>query len=82
MVYKLIVDNETGGVVGVKGRVLEPDYSVKSARDVVDSYEIPGLAVLGSSGGTGGNTDYVRFAYRSAWHITRELRTRCSGSRR
>lgn len=64
-VDKLLAD-ETGRVIGVKGRVLEPDDSprgVKTNRIVSGEFEIYGSAVLVSSGGIGGNVEAVKAAW-------------------
>lgn len=65
-VDKLIVDETTGRVVGVKGRTLEPDESprgVKTSRTATGEFEIYGSAVLVSSGGIGGNVEAVKAAW-------------------
>ncbi|KAK4101323.1 fumarate reductase/succinate dehydrogenase flavoprotein-like protein [Parathielavia hyrcaniae] len=70
MVDEVIVDEKTGRAIGVKGRVLEPDDSlrgVKTSRTVVDEFEIYGSAVLVSSGGIGGNVEKVK----SVWPVDR-----------
>jgi predicted oxidoreductase len=70
MVDEVIVDEETGRAIGVKGRVLEPDDSprgVKTSRTVVGEFEIYGSAVLVSSGGIGGNVEKVK----ASWPIDR-----------
>ncbi|KAG5920461.1 hypothetical protein E4U42_006196 [Claviceps africana] len=69
-VDELIIDDETGKAMGVKGRVLEEDDSargVKSSRTAVGNFELRGAAVLISSGGIGGNVDAVK----SAWPVGR-----------
>ncbi|KAM0483807.1 hypothetical protein ACHAPX_002306 [Trichoderma viride] len=61
-VDELIVDG-TGRVVGVKGSVLEEDNSArgeKTSRNVVDSFELHGAAVIVTSGGIGGNIEAVK----------------------
>jgi predicted oxidoreductase len=66
MVDELIIDEQTGRAVGVKGRILEPDESargVKSSRNVVGDFEFRGSAVLVSSGGIGGNVEAVKAAW-------------------
>ncbi|KAH8667016.1 3-ketosteroid-delta-1-dehydrogenase [Xylariales sp. PMI_506] len=70
MVDEIVVNQETGAVAGIKGRVLVPDDSprgVKSSREVVGDFEIHGSAVLVSSGGIGGNVEAVR----AAWPVDR-----------
>lgn len=62
-VDEVVVDPATGRAVGIKGSVLEADDSargVKTNRNVIDSFEIKGSAVLVSSGGVGGNVDKVK----------------------
>lgn len=69
-VDELIVDDATGRAIGVRGRILEEDESlrgVKSCRTAVDKFELFGSAVVVSSGGIGGNIDAVR----AAWPIDR-----------
>ena len=54
---------EDGVVVGVRGSVLEPstaERGVASSREVVDTFELRGPAVIVTSGGIGGNHDLVR----------------------
>jgi len=70
VVDDLVVDETSGRVVGVKGRVLEPDDSprgVKSSRTAVDTFEFGGAAVLITSGGIGGNVEAVK----AAWPVDR-----------
>ncbi|KAK0382703.1 hypothetical protein NLU13_9799 [Sarocladium strictum] len=70
VVDELILDEDSGKVVGVRGRVLEEDDSprgVKSSRKQVDTFEFRGSAVLVSTGGIGGNAEAVR----KAWPIDR-----------
>lgn len=65
-VDKLLVDDTTGRVVGVKGRTLEPDDSprgVKTNRTFNGDFEFYGSAVLVSSGGIGGNVEAVKAAW-------------------
>ncbi|PTB38797.1 uncharacterized protein TrAFT101_006826 [Trichoderma asperellum] len=61
-VDELIVDG-TGRAVGVKGSVLEEDNSPRGEqtnRNVVDSFELHGAAVIVTSGGIGGNIEAVK----------------------
>lgn len=61
-VDELIVDG-TGRAVGVKGSILEEDNSArgeKTSRNVVDSFELHGAAVIVTSGGIGGNIEAVK----------------------
>ncbi|KAL6907160.1 FAD binding domain-containing protein [Trichoderma evansii] len=61
-VDELIVDG-TGRAIGVKGSVLEEDNSPrgeKTNRNVVDSFELHGAAVIVTSGGIGGNLEAVK----------------------
>ncbi|KAI0133766.1 FAD binding domain-containing protein [Xylariales sp. AK1849] len=65
-VDKLIIDENTGRAIGVKGRVLEADDSergVKTNRNDVGNFEIEASAVLVSSGGIGGNVEAVKAAW-------------------
>jgi predicted oxidoreductase len=65
-----IVLDDAGRAVGVKGRVLEPDDSlrgVSSSRTAVGQFEFRGSAVLVSSGGIGGNVEAVK----AAWPVDR-----------
>lgn len=60
-VDELIVEN--GRVTGVRGSVLAPsdeDRGVASSREVVDTFEVRGLATVISTGGIGGNLAKVR----------------------
>ncbi|KAI1150549.1 FAD binding domain-containing protein [Nemania diffusa] len=69
MVDELLVD-ETGRATGVRGRVLEEDTverGVKSSRNVIDTFELHGSAVVVSSGGIGGNVEAVK----KAWPVDR-----------
>ncbi|KAJ2903077.1 hypothetical protein MKZ38_010498 [Zalerion maritima] len=69
-VDELIVDEETGRAVGVRGRVLEDDTSPRgeaSSRVTKDTFELRGSAVVITSGGIGGNVDAVR----AAWPVDR-----------
>ena len=62
-VDELILDEQTGAVVGVRGSVLEPSNTargVASSRKTVDTFELRGQAVLISTGGVGGNPDLVK----------------------
>ncbi|KAL7793643.1 FAD binding domain-containing protein [Trichoderma ceciliae] len=68
-VDELIVDG-TGRAVGVRGSVLEEDESprgVKTSRNVVDSFELHGSAIIVTSGGIGGNIEAVK----KAWPVDR-----------
>jgi len=70
VVDKVLVDEETGRAIGVRGRVLEDDDSprgVKSSRVEVGEFEIFGSAVLVSSGGIGGNVEKVK----AVWPVDR-----------
>lgn len=70
VVDELLLDESTGRAIGVKGRVLEDDDSlrgVKTSRNEVGKFEIYGAAVLVSSGGIGGNVDAVK----AAWPVDR-----------
>ncbi len=70
VVDKILVDEKTGRAIGVRGRVLEPDESlrgVKSSRTAVGEFEIFGSAVLVSSGGIGGNVEKVK----AVWPVDR-----------
>ncbi|GAB3772724.1 hypothetical protein FB382_002801 [Nocardioides ginsengisegetis] len=54
---------ESGAVVGVRGRVLEPsdiERGKASSRVETDDFELRGQAVIVTSGGIGGNHDLVR----------------------
>lgn len=67
---ELIMDEASGRVTGVRGRILEEDTSprgVKSSRNVIDTFELHGSAVLLSTGGIGGNAEAVR----KAWPLDR-----------
>ncbi|WP_297004773.1 FAD-binding dehydrogenase [uncultured Corynebacterium sp.] len=63
----LTVEGDANGirrVVGVTGSVLAPDddlpRGVASSREVVDTFDLRGAAVVVTSGGIGGNLDLVR----------------------
>ncbi|KAI1122536.1 FAD binding domain-containing protein [Nemania abortiva] len=69
MVDELLID-ETGRATGVRGRVLEEDpveRGVKSSRNVIDTFELHGSAVVISTGGIGGNVEAVK----KAWPVDR-----------
>ena len=60
-VDELIVEN--GRVTGVRGSVLAPsdaDRGVASSREVVDTFEVRGIATVVATGGIGGNLAKVR----------------------
>ncbi|WP_134764626.1 FAD-binding dehydrogenase [Nocardioides sp. 1609] len=64
-VDEVVVEDGPAGptVVGVRGSVLAPseeDRGVRSSREVVDTFELRGPAVIVTSGGIGGNHDLVR----------------------
>ncbi|OGM48901.1 putative 3-ketosteroid-delta-1-dehydrogenase [Aspergillus bombycis] len=62
-VDSLIVDEDTGAVIGVRGQVLEPSDTVRgvaSSRKSIDTFEVYGSGVLIASGGIGGNVDLVK----------------------
>jgi hypothetical protein len=64
-VDEVVVEDGPAGptVVGVRGSVLVPseeDRGVRSAREVVDTFELRAPAVVVTSGGIGGNHDLVR----------------------
>ncbi|TPX16222.1 uncharacterized protein E0L32_004217 [Thyridium curvatum] len=70
MVDELVVDEQTGRAVGVKGRTLREDDAargVKTSRDVAGEFELRGSAVLVTSGGIGGNVEAVK----KAWPVDR-----------
>jgi predicted oxidoreductase len=70
MVDQILVDEKTGRAIGVKGRILEPDDSLRgvtSSRNVVGEFELHSSAVLVSSGGIGGNVESVK----ANWPIDR-----------
>ncbi len=80
MVDRLVIDEATGRVVGVAGRVLAPVDETKVARgqptsrDVVDTFELrcagdsaAAACVLVASGGIGGNVEAVK----RAWPVDR-----------
>ena len=57
----LIVEN--GRVTGVRGSVLAPsdeDRGIASSREVIDAFEVRGIATVVATGGIGGNLDKVR----------------------
>lgn len=61
-VDSLVVD-EVGRAVGVKGSVLEAAHTQigeETNRNVIDSFELHGRAVVIASGGIGGNTSLIR----------------------
>lgn len=63
VVDELIIDDQSGRAVGVRGRILEEDDAprgVKSSRKHVNTFELRGSAVLISSGGIGGNVEMVK----------------------
>ncbi|KAB8259355.1 GTP cyclohydrolase 1 type 2/Nif3 [Aspergillus pseudonomiae] len=62
-VDSLIVDEDTGAVIGVRGQVLEPSDTARgeaSNRRSIDTFEVYGSGVLIASGGIGGNVDLVK----------------------
>ncbi|GAB1200947.1 hypothetical protein APSETT444_010328 [Aspergillus pseudonomiae] len=62
-VDSLIVDEDTGAVIGVRGQVLEPSDTARgeaSNRRSTDTFEVYGSGVLIASGGIGGNVDLVK----------------------
>lgn len=66
VVDRLVVDEATGRVVGVKGRVLEDDDAprgVKTNREAKGEFELYGSAVIVASGGIGGNVEAVKAAW-------------------
>ncbi|KAH9899026.1 FAD binding domain-containing protein [Xylariomycetidae sp. FL2044] len=65
MVDELITDGD-GRAIGVRGRVLEPDDSLrgaKTSRTVVGEFEVHGAAVIIATGGIGGNIEAVKKAW-------------------
>lgn len=65
MVTELVVD-EKGAAIGVKGQILRDDgveRGAKSSREVVDTFELRGSAVVVCSGGIGGNLELVKKAW-------------------
>jgi predicted oxidoreductase len=66
-----IIKDENGRAIGVRGAVLESSdglgRGIKSSRNVVDSFEIFGKAILVSSGGIGGDVEKVK----KAWPLDR-----------
>ncbi|OKL61599.1 KsdD-like steroid dehydrogenase [Talaromyces atroroseus] len=62
-VDQIIVDENTGAAVGVRGQVLEPSDTargIESSRTAIDSFEIRGGNIIITSGGIGANLDMVR----------------------
>ncbi|KAI7969298.1 hypothetical protein EIK77_003613 [Talaromyces pinophilus] len=62
-VDQLVVDEQTGAAVGVRGQILEPSDTlrgVESSRKAIDSFELKGVKVLITSGGIGGNVELVK----------------------
>lgn len=62
-VDELIVDDNTGAAIGVRGQILEPtntERGVASSRVSIGPYEIHGRAILVASGGIGGNVEAVK----------------------
>ncbi|KAL0468020.1 FAD binding domain-containing protein [Neurospora intermedia] len=67
-VDEIVVDEDTGRAVGVKGRVLEEEEEEKeglargmsSSRVATGEFEIRGAAVIIASGGIGGNLEKVK----------------------
>ncbi|OJJ47812.1 hypothetical protein ASPZODRAFT_64065 [Penicilliopsis zonata CBS 506.65] len=63
-VDELVVDEQTGAAVGVRGHVLEASTDsprgVATSRKVVDAFEIRGSHVLLATGGIGGNVELVK----------------------
>lgn len=62
-VDQLVVDEQTGAAVGVRGQILEPSDTlrgVESSRKAIDSFELKGAKVLITSGGIGGNVELVK----------------------
>ena len=69
-VDSLILDQQTGAAIGIRGKVLEPSDTargVKSSRVEAGDFEIYGSAVLVSSGGIGGDVEKVK----KAWPVDR-----------
>jgi predicted oxidoreductase len=70
-VDELLIDDRSGRVVGVKGRVLEdqPDLArgVASSRKSTGTFEHTGSAVLIATGGIGGNVELVK----ASWPVDR-----------
>jgi predicted oxidoreductase len=66
-----IIKDENGRAIGVRGAILEPSdglaRGVKSSREVIDSFEYFGKAILVSSGGIGGDVEKVK----KAWPLDR-----------
>lgn len=62
-VDELILDEQSGAAVGVRGQVLEPTDSargVATSRTAVDSFELRGRAVIIATGGIGGHIEAVK----------------------
>ncbi|KAH8699254.1 putative 3-ketosteroid-delta-1-dehydrogenase [Talaromyces proteolyticus] len=62
-VDELIVDEDTGAAIGVRGHVLEPSETprgVKSSRKTIDAFELYGSYIVITSGGIGGDIDLVK----------------------
>ncbi|ETN43946.1 uncharacterized protein HMPREF1541_11077 [Cyphellophora europaea CBS 101466] len=62
-VDELIVDPDSGAVVGVRGTILEDsdaERGVASTRTATDKFELRGKAVLVATGGIGGNVQAVK----------------------
>ncbi|RAO67639.1 uncharacterized protein BHQ10_003651 [Talaromyces amestolkiae] len=62
-VDQLVVDEQTGAVVGVRGQILETSDAlrgVESSRKAIESFEIEATKVLITSGGIGGNVELVK----------------------
>lgn len=62
-VDQLVVDEQTGAAVGVRGQILEPSDTlrgVESSRKAIDSFELDGAKILITSGGIGGNVELVK----------------------
>lgn len=62
-VDQLVVDEQTGAAIGVRGQILEASDAlrgVESSRKAIDSFELEGAKVLITSGGIGGNVELVK----------------------
>ncbi|RJE24257.1 3-ketosteroid-delta-1-dehydrogenase [Aspergillus sclerotialis] len=62
-VDKLLVDENTGAAIGVRGHVLEQCETargVASSRQTVDDFKLYGKGVLITTGGIGGNVELVK----------------------
>ncbi|KAJ6151312.1 FAD binding domain-containing protein [Penicillium chermesinum] len=62
-VDSLLVDENSGAAIGIRGKILEPSETargVASSRKSIDTFELHGSSILISSGGIGGDIELVK----------------------